>query len=182
MTLPVVIFTSAVCVFNLCNTSQANFVCHIWSVKIYFTFDRTAEFCQAAHMSRPIKKFVAVFIAIWLPLFSGNVLAVSVAMKTMCGDCQPVVAQQNEHHMHHVSTEQNLQSAAGQDQSSSLHDQQESGCENSGICHLACSGYLATASIKVAEAQPLALSFAPSSTQFQSVALTLLDPPPLARA
>lgn len=133
-------------------------------------------------MSRPIKKFVAVFIAIWLPLFSGNVLAVSVAMQTMCSDCQPVVAQQDKHHMHHASTAQHFHSAADQDHSSSLHDQQDSECGNSGICHLACSGYMATASIKVAEAQPLALSFAPPSTQFQSVALTLLDPPPLARA
>lgn len=133
-------------------------------------------------MLRSIKKFVAVFIAIWLPLFSGNVLAVSVAMQSMGGGCQPAVIQQNEHHMHQVSAEQYHQPVADQDQSSCLHAQQDSGCGNSGICHLACSGYLATASIKVVEVKPLAQSFVPSSIQFQSVALTLLDPPPLARA
>lgn len=132
-------------------------------------------------MSRPIKKFVAVFVAVWLPLFSGNVLAVSVAMRTMCSDCQPVVGQQEEHHTHHVSIAQHFQFAANQDQSSSLHDQQGSDCGNSGICHLACSGFLATESIEMAQFQPLTLPFAPSSTQFQSVALTPLDPPPLAR-
>lgn len=133
-------------------------------------------------MPRSVKKIVAVILAIWLPLFSGNVLAVSVAMQTVCGDCQTVATQQGEHHKHHVSSAQHFRSAADQDKSSSLHDQQESGCGNSAICHLACSGYLATASINVAETRLFAQSFALSSTQFQSVALTLLDPPPLARA
>lgn len=133
-------------------------------------------------MSRSIKKFVAVFIAIWLPLFSGNVLAVSVAMQTMGSDCHPAVAQQGEHHLHHVAPAQHIQSAADQDQSADLQDQQDSGCGSSGICHLACCGYMATVSIKVAVAQPFAQSFASSSTQFQSIALTLLDPPPLVRA
>jgi len=129
-----------------------------------------------------IRKFVAIFIAIWLPLFSGNVMAVSVAMQTMGSDCHSAAAQQDEHHMHQASAQQHSQSVADQDQSSCLHDQQDSGCGNSGICHLACSGYLATSSIKVVDVQLLAQSFVPSLIQFQSVALTLLDPPPLARA
>lgn len=132
-------------------------------------------------MSRSIKKSIALFIAIWLPLFSGNVLAVSVGMQSMGSDCHAAAVQQDEHQLHHAMASQHIQSAADQDQSSCLHDQQGTGCGNSGICHLACTGYLATASIKVAEDQPSAQSFAPSSTQFQSVALTQLDPPPLAR-
>lgn len=131
-------------------------------------------------MLHSTRKFVAIFIAIWLPLFSGNVLAVSVAMQSTGSDCQVAAAQQDEHHMHHASNEQH-QAAADQDQSSCLHDQQDTGCGNSGICHLACSGYLATASFKVVETLPGAQMFAPSSTQYQSAALTLLDPPPLAR-
>lgn len=133
-------------------------------------------------MSRSIKKFVAVFIAIWLPLFSGNVLAVSVGMQSMSGNCHAAAVRQDEHHMHHVATAQQTPPAADQEQSSCLHDQQDSGCGNSGICHLACSGYMAAASIKMVEAHLSAWSFAPSLTQFQSVALTQLDPPPLARA
>lgn len=130
-------------------------------------------------MSRFIKKSIALFIAVWLPMFSGNVLAVSVGMQSMGNGCH-VAVQQDEHHMHHDA--QHFLSAADQDQSSCLHDQKESGCGNSGICHLACSGYLAAASINVPEAQPFAQSFTSSSTQFISVALTLLDPPPLALA
>ncbi|MDO8263820.1 MAG: DUF2946 domain-containing protein [Gallionella sp.] len=133
-------------------------------------------------MSRSIKKFVAVFIAIWLPLFSGNALAVSVAMQTMGSGCHPAAAQQDEHHLNHAATAKLIQSVADQDQSANLQDQQDSGCGNSGICHLACCGYMATVSIKVAVAQPFAQSFTFPSTQFQSIALTLLDPPPLVRA
>lgn len=126
-------------------------------------------------MLRSIKKFIAVFIAIWLPFFSGNALAVSVAMQAMAGDGHVVVAQEAEHCSHHAS-------AAGQDQSAGLQDQQDSSCSGSGICHLACCGYMATVSIEVAEAQPFAISYVPSSTQFQSIALIPLDPPPLACA
>lgn len=131
-------------------------------------------------MIHSFRKFIAVLLAIWLPLFSGNALAVSVVMQTMGGDCHPAVVQQDEHHLHHAAAAQHTQSALDQDQAN-LQDKQNSACENSGICHLACCGYMAIASINVAEAQPASQSFAPSSTQFQSIALTLLDPPPLAR-
>jgi len=148
---------------------------------MYFTFDRTDEFCQAAHMIRSIKKFIAVSIAIWLPLFSGNVLAVSVAMQAMGSDCHPAAVQQDEHQLHHAAAAQHYQDAVDQDQSFCMHDQQDSACGNTGICHLACSGYLAAASIKLVDVRPFAQSFTLSSTQFQSVAITPLDPPPLAR-
>lgn len=123
-------------------------------------------------MQRSTKKFVAVFIAIWLPLFSGNALAVSVAMQVMSGADHAVVAMEGEQCPHHV---------LNHDQSAGLQDQQNAGCGSTGICHLACCGYMATASIKVPVDQPFALSFAPASNQFQSIALTPLDPPPLAR-
>jgi hypothetical protein len=133
-------------------------------------------------MTRSIKKFVAVFIAIWLPLFSGNALAVSVAMQAMNVDGQAVVAQEGEQCPHHASATQHTQSVADQDQSAGLQDRQGSSCGSSGICHLACCGYIATESIEVAEAQPFTLTYELSLTQFQSIALTPLDPPPLARA
>jgi hypothetical protein len=133
-------------------------------------------------MIRSVRKFVAIILAIWMPLFSGNVLAVSVVMQAVGGDCHPVVTQQDKQHLYHATTTQHAQSASNQDQSADLQDKQDSACENSGICHLACCGYMAIASIKVAETQPVAQSFTSSSIQFQSIALTPLDPPPLARA
>ena len=161
--------------------TPANFACRIVSDLMYFTFDRIAGLCQAMPMLYAIRKFVAVILAIWLPLFSGNALAVSVAMQAMSGG-NAVVAQESEHCLHHASAVQHPQSsAANQDQSAGLQDQQDSSCGSSGICHLACCGYMATVSITVVEAQPFAMSYAPFSTHFQSIALIPLDPPPLAR-
>lgn len=144
-------------------------------------FDRTVGFCQATTMLRHIKKIIAVFLAIWLPVFSGNVLAFSVAMQSARGDYHPVTTQQSEHCTHHASTTQHAPSLVDHDQSASHGDQQDTGCANSGICHLACCGFMATVSIGVAAVQSSAQLISPCSTQIKSIALTPLDPPPLAR-
>lgn len=155
---------------------------------LHFAFDRTTVLCQAMHMPYVIRKFVAVILAIWLPLFSGNALAVSVAMRAMGGG-HAVVAQESEHCAHRASVAQHTQPAGSQDQSADIpqsadiiQDRQDSSCGSSGICHLACCGFMATVSVAVAEAPPFAMSYAPFATQFQSIALTPLDPPPLACA
>ena len=127
-------------------------------------------------MFRPYRKFIAVLLAIWLPLFSGSALAASVAMQTMGGDCPAATAQANEPNAHHHD-----QSSANQDQSSGQHDQQSSVCQDCGICHFACGGYLAAIAIKATEARPSAITYASFSTQFQSFTSAPLDPPPLSR-
>jgi hypothetical protein len=138
-------------------------------------------------MFRPIRKFVAVLLAIWLPLFSGSALAASVAMQTDSGDCHPVVAQPNQHHTHQVSiahhhdSHHNDQPAASQDQAAGQQDQQNSSCKDCGVCHFACSGYLATVAIKVMEAKLSSQTYATSSTQIHSYTSAPLDPPPLSR-
>ncbi|OGT09932.1 MAG: hypothetical protein A3J49_19410 [Gallionellales bacterium RIFCSPHIGHO2_02_FULL_57_16] len=149
-----------------------------------FTFDRIAEFCQAACMHRTIGKFIAVILAIWLPLFSGNALAASIAMQAMTGDCHSAVAQQEEPHKGCASAMQqhHAQLDAKTDQSAGHHDRQNADDENCGTCHLACCGYMVTASAKAMEVQPSARMFATISSQFQSITSTPLDPPPLARA
>ncbi len=155
-------------------------------------FDSRAEFCQAMRMFRLFRKFVAVLLAVWLPLFSGNALAASIVMQSSNGDCHTAVAQQVSHpsqhasdmhqHMHHAQLTANQdQSPVHQEQQNSPHDSQNSSCDNCGVCQLACSGYLAAVAINVAEAQPSAQSFTLSSTQYQSVTSAPLDPPPLAR-
>lgn len=96
------------------------------------------------------------------------------------------VAQQGGHHMQNGSFlhqhAQNTQPATNQDQSAQTHEQQNHPCNNAGVCHFACIGYLAAVAIEVNEDQPLAQTYAPFSTQFQSITSTPLDPPPLARA
>jgi hypothetical protein len=122
------------------------------------------------------RKFVAVLLAVWLPLFSGNALAASIGMQTKGGGCDVMQPVSDLHmHMHHH------QLAADHGQAPA-HQQQHSSCDNCGVCQLACSGYLAAVTIDVADAQPAAQSFTLSPAQFQSVTSAPLDPPPLALA
>lgn len=134
-------------------------------------------------MSRTFGKFIAVILAIWLPLFSGNALAVSVAMQSMGGDCHSAAAQQDELKPHCASTVQqhaHHEQLAADTELSAGHQDQPAG-EDCGTCHLACCGYLAAVSIEVMGAQPSALLYLPATAQFQSITSTPLDPPPLAR-
>lgn len=132
-----------------------------------------------------LKKFVAILLAIWFPLFSGNALAASVAMQPMGGKCETGKLKNAVHHTSSLhDTSAHHASLAKPDPSSDQNQpsgQQKSSCKNCGVCHLACTGYLATAAIKVPADQPLALSFAPSSSHFQSITTAPLDPPPLVR-
>jgi hypothetical protein len=134
-------------------------------------------------MLRLSRKFVAVLLAVWLPLFSGNALAASIGMQTKSGDCDAMQSSSlpSQHdsahqHMHHH------QLAANHEQQDNPQHRQDSSCNNCGVCHLACSGYLAAVTINVADAQPAAQSFTLSATQFQSFTSAPLDPPPLALA
>ncbi|OGT02190.1 MAG: hypothetical protein A2Z65_11765 [Gallionellales bacterium RIFCSPLOWO2_02_58_13] len=137
-------------------------------------------------MSRTAGKFIAVILAIWLPLFSGNALAASVAMRAMAGGHHSAVAQLGEPMPHCASTaQQHAQQAqfeADPGQSGDRQNQQNSVGDNCGTCHFACCGYLAAAPVEVTKAQPSARLFASLSTQFQSTTPAPLDPPPLARA
>ena len=134
-------------------------------------------------MFRSSRKFVAVLLAFWFPLFSGNALAVSVAMQSQQGECQTVVVPQGEHQAaatHHAQLA-NPDLPIPHHQQHNQPDQQDSSCKTCGVCHLACTGYMATAAIKMAADQPSALPFAPALPQFQSFTSAPLDPPPLAR-
>jgi hypothetical protein len=124
------------------------------------------------HLSR---KCVAVLLAVWLPLFSGNALAVSVAMQSvggqsMSGGCHDAMQTSPAHH----------------DMSGHQHDhqsnQQQSSHKDCGVCQLACCGYMAAATTGIAGVPLPAQSFIPVPTQFQSVTSAPLDPPPLVRA
>lgn len=131
------------------------------------------------------RKFVATLLAIWLPLFSGNALASSIAMQMTGGNCRMVAGQTDQHPMHnepsmHLHT-QGAEPVANQDQPAETHEQQNSSCTNAGVCHFACVGYLATVAIEAKEDQPLAQTYTPFSSQFQSITSIPLDPPPLAR-
>lgn len=123
-------------------------------------------------MSRTVRKFVAALLAIWLPLFSGNALAAVVAMPSMSGmsgDCQHMGQAHTQHQDHFM---------VNQDQAA---DPRNSPCDNSGTCHFACSGYIATTIIKAVQLQLPTPIYTNSATQFHSFITAPLDPPPLAR-
>lgn len=137
-------------------------------------------------MSRPIKKFIALFLAVWLPLFSGNALAGVVAMQANGGDCHAAAMQQNEHHSQHVQNAtahaQHEQLAAHHEMPSVQHDPSDSSCTSHAICHLACCGYMANSVVMtVAEQQP-DHAFTPYLVTLHTLTLPLFDPPPLARS
>jgi len=138
-------------------------------------------------MLRPNKKFIALLLVIWLPLFSGSALAGAVAMQAKGGDCHAAATQQNEHRPHHAQNtpatphEHQAQLAANPD-SSGHQDQPNTSCKNHAICHLACCGYVANSiMIIVAEQQP-DRAFTPYLVTPRTLTLPLFDPPPIARS
>ena len=127
-------------------------------------------------MSRLAKKFVAVLMLLWLPLFGSSALAASVSMQMQQNGCHEAAASQvmshedmAEHHQHHGDM-------------SAAADEQTPSCNACGICHLACTGYLAVLAAGLVAVQAAALGTTPYLVSYISVSSAPLVPPPLARA
>jgi len=130
-------------------------------------------------MLRVTGKFIAVILAVWLPVFGGNALAMSVTMQSAGADCHAAAAQQGEPRCASGMQQHARHAVADQDQSPTHQGNAGDDC---GACHLAGCGYLAAASVEVAGNQPSALVFLPVSAQFKSITSAPLDPPPLVRS
>jgi hypothetical protein len=137
------------------------------------------DFCKADVMSSLPGKLVAVFLAIWLPLFSANVLAASIGMQSMAGGCQ--MAPAGASHNRQISAMHQHMPLAALHGQQHQHDGQYPSHRNCDLCQLACCGYLADATGWLIALQPLIRPFIPASVQFQSVSSAPLDPPPLVR-
>lgn len=129
-------------------------------------------------MSHTIRKFVAVLLAVWLPLFSGNALAMAVSMPGSGEASHTAVANPE---LAHASSQYHqtvvMDHCATHDESANSHTQSDTGCKHPAACQLA----VVTGRINVA----LPVS-AKQETQylmsFQSQSVAPLDQPPLARA
>lgn len=128
-------------------------------------------------MFRSSRKFVAVLMLLWLPLFSGSALAATVSMQLQRGSCHEAAALQTmahedmgEHHQHHGE----MPAAADEHSPSS--------CSACSVCHLACTGYLAVPNVELVASQTAARGTTPYLLVFYSVTSVPLVPPPLARA
>ncbi len=131
-------------------------------------------------MSHLFRKFVAVLMLLWLPLFSGSALAATVSMQAQHGACHEAAMPEMHHadaddHQHH-----HAEASPAQDETAS--NDQGSSCNSCGICHLACSGYLAVPGVGAVAAQIAEQPVTPYHVAFRSITSTPLLPPPLVRA
>lgn len=127
-------------------------------------------------MFRSSRKFIALLMLLWLPLSSGSALAASVSMQMPQGKCHEAAASQamshesmGEHHQHHGEMP-------------ATTDEHRPPCSACGVCHLACTGYLAVLGVEPVAVQTAAREITPYLVVFHSITSVPLVPPPLARA
>ncbi len=130
-------------------------------------------------------------MAIWLPLFAGNALAMTVTMQTMTGQTmtgQTIVRDSHavqmrgveSHHSGHVATLHQSPALVGNmaEVHCGVHDQDtHSDC---GVCAFACSGHAVTTSFEIAKISPSLQSPMSVPLRFISTTFKPLLPPPLA--
>lgn len=123
-------------------------------------------------MTRSARKFVAMLMLLWLPIFTGSALAATVSMQLPHGSCHEAQTMMHgdthEHHPHHRE-----QAPA---------DEHAPSCNTCGVCHLACTGYLAVPSTELAAVSTGTADITPYLVAFRSVTFAPLVPPPLVSA
>lgn len=114
-------------------------------------------------MSCSVRKLIAVFMLLWLPLSAGSALAASLAMQMQAGGC------------HESAT-------MAQHGNQTTPADPASACASCSVCHLACSGFTLVKPHVVALVATTAqiVTFMPEI--FISHVSVPLLPPPLARA
>jgi hypothetical protein len=127
-------------------------------------------------MTRSIRKFIAVIMLLWLPVFTGSALAASVSMQLPQGEC-------HEAAMSHEGMNMDMAMDMNMDEHQPVPAGEHGpSCNDCGICHLACTGYLEVPSVTIAAAQNAAREITPYLVVFNSVTSVPLLPPPLVRA
>ncbi|MDD2929901.1 MAG: DUF2946 family protein, partial [Sideroxydans sp.] len=87
-------------------------------------------------MSNRIRKFIAVLLLLWLPLFSASAVAESLAMQLQRGDCHEsseMMTMSHDDMMDHGMMHHEAMPSSEDDGSS---------CTSCAICHVACSAFL----------------------------------------
>lgn len=134
------------------------------------------EFCQATRMFHPIRKFIAVLMLLWLPLFSGNALAAAVSMQMSGNPCHDPSMQM----MSDVEMADMMDIHLPHREVPASSDQHGTPC--SAICHLACAAYLVVPMVELIAVQISPSDVSPYLLSFHSVTSAPLVPPPLSRA
>jgi len=123
-------------------------------------------------MSRTVRKLIALFMLLWLPLSSGSAMAASLAMQLPNGSCHESGAM-SQHAMNGHQMMQHDDQTSPTDPSSA--------CATCAVCHLACSGF-AVAQSPVASLVATTMQIVTFKPEiFISHVSAPLLPPPLAR-
>ncbi len=128
-------------------------------------------------MSKQIRKFIAVFMLLWLPLSSGSALAASLAMQLQQGECHESAEMMSMSHDDMMSHDM----MQHDHEAMQVSDEGDSGCTSCGVCHLACTAYLDTPVVAMQLSAPASQAVSSISETFVSHLSAPLDPPPLAR-
>jgi NAD-dependent dihydropyrimidine dehydrogenase PreA subunit len=127
------------------------------------------------------RKFLALFLLCWLPLFGGNALADSFAMQMNKRDCSPASMNGGVTSQHGDAT-QHHQHFTGDHQDSAQTGDSDTTCNGCGVCHFACSGFLAAVPDYAPSPAALAETYTVASVAFFSFVSPPLFRPPLSVA
>ena len=128
-------------------------------------------------MSRFIKKLIAVLIALWLPLFSSNMMAMPITMLGGSAHSSSAAEHSSADAIADATDEAAADHCSMHHEPAGGHSQSDSGCKHSAACQLVVAvGQIEIALLTLAEHQ------IPYAVFFQSQTVAPLDTPPLARA
>lgn len=115
-------------------------------------------------MYKTMRRYLAIFLMLWLPIFSGGALAMVACPHTMSHDMSTMSMAEHADHSNHQSP---------------IPVADNLNCDQCGLCQIACSPGL-TATLQPAASTLASVENATLINQFRSITLPLLDPPPLA--
>jgi hypothetical protein len=127
-------------------------------------------------MSQLSRKFVAVLMLLWLPVFTGSAVAASASILVPHDFYHETAASQSMSGMAMGDHRQHTGETPATENDSTPS------CGTSSVCHFACAAYLAIPRIELTVTPTVGSDIAPYLVSFVSLTFAPLVPPPLVRA
>ncbi|MBA3024024.1 MAG: DUF2946 domain-containing protein [Gammaproteobacteria bacterium] len=128
-------------------------------------------------MSVRSRKFIALILLLWLPLFSASAVAESLAMQMQRGDCH-----ESSEMMMSMSHDDMMDHGMMQHETMQASNEEESSCTSCAICHVACSAFLDAPVVAMELFETGSQPVRSTPETFVSHLSAPLDPPPLVAA
>jgi hypothetical protein len=128
-------------------------------------------------MSIRLRKSIALLLLLWLPLFSANAAAESLAMQMQRGDCH-----ESSKMMMSMSHDDMMDHGMMHHEAMQASDADDSSCTSCAICHVACSAFLDAPVVAMQVIETGSQPFSSIPETFISHLSAPLDPPPLVAA